>query len=276
MSQVKPCVFVTGRSCPFKIANVPFQTCQLCIEAWKTEVSLKGQQPIQVQNTPPPVPQQPQPVAIPVDTVERPVFYDEGLMEIDELLKNESIDPLDYVKLRKLQLDRMVNQKNKGKLILSLDLKEPGNVIRPVPKQYSPAPIEIKPVPVEYRSDIIEAEPVPVEIKQVQKEVKVAVVVKTMFGKQIYTSPKGWKLPKAINNKVIKSIFKLASRKKAGDIRLRAGNFKIACVSRMKGKYAIMVIDANEDFEAYEGEIERVSNLLSEAKFWATAVNQIN
>ncbi len=276
MSQVKPCVFVTGRSCPFKMTNVPFQTCQLCIEAWKTEVALKGQQPIPVQNTPPPVQQKPQPIAVPREGVKRPVFYDEGLMEIDELLKNEAIDPLDYVRLRKLQLDRMANPGYNGKLILSLDLDEPVNKIRPVPMEYRPASIEEKPVPMEIRPIPMKIEPVPVEVNPVLKKVKVAVIVKTLFGKQVYTSPKGWKLPKAINNKVIKSIFKLASRKKAGDIRLRAGDFKIACVRNMKGKFAIMVIDADEEFEAYEGEMERVSDLLAGAKFWATAVKQIN
>ena len=108
------------------------------------------------------------------------------------------------------------------------------------------------------------------------KEVNVAVIVKTAFGKQIYTSPEGWKLPKVLNDKVIDSIFKLTVRKKAEDIRLRAGKFKIACVRHMKGKFAIMIIDADEEFETYEPEMERVSNLLAGANFWATAVKQIN
>jgi hypothetical protein len=242
--------------------QVPFQTCQLCIEAWKTEVSLRGQQPIPVQSPPTPTPQNPQPINVQTEGMKRPVFYNEGLMEIDELLKNEMIDPFEYVKLRKMQLDKMTKLKNKGKLILSLDLEQPVRETRPVP-------IEVKLVP-------IQVEPVPIEIKPVLKEVKVAVIVKTLFGKQVYTSPDKWKLPKAINNKVIKSIFKLASRKKAEEIRLRAGKSKIACVRHAKGKIAIMVIDADEDFEEYNMEMERVSDILTGANFWATAVKKIN
>jgi hypothetical protein len=244
------------------MAKVPFQTCQLCIEAWKTEVALKRQQPMQVQNTPPPVQHNPQPIAVPVNDVRRPVFFDEGLREIDELLKNEAIDPLDYIRLRKLQLDRITKPRNKGKMTLSLGPDEHANAA--------------KVVPLETGTTSIEAEPKPLEAKTELKKIKVAVIVKSMLGKQVYTSPEGWKLPKTINDKVIKSIFKMTSRKKAEDIRLRAGKFKIACVRHAKDKFAIMVIDVNEEFEAYEKEIEKASGILAEANFWATAVNQIN
>ena len=63
-----------------------------------------------------------------------------------------------------------------------------------------------------------------------------ACVVKTMLGKQVYTSPEGWKLPKTINDEVINSMFKLTGQKKAEDIKLRAGEFKIACVRHARAK----------------------------------------
>ena len=50
------------------------------------------------------------------------------------------------------------------------------------------------------------------DIKPVSRRIRVAVVVKTMLGKQVNTSPEGWKLPKTINDKVINSIFKLTAR----------------------------------------------------------------
>ena len=97
-----------------------------------------------------------------------------------------------------------------------------------------------------------------------------------MLGKQVYTSPEEWKLPKTINDKVINSIFKLTGQKKVEDIKLRAGEFKIACVRHEKGKFAIMVFDADEEFETYDHEVERVSEILAGEKLWANAVKKVH
>jgi hypothetical protein len=241
MSQEKRCLFIDGRSCMFNMEKVPLQTCQLCIEAWKTEVSLKGQQPAQPQNMPAQAPSKAQPLNFSSEGKKKPVFYNEGLFEIDDLLKNDSLDPLEYVRLRKQQLDRMMNPGKHGKLVLSLDLDEP-----PVRK--------VKPLP---------------------KETKVAVVVKTFFGKKVYTSPAEWSLPEVINNKVIKSIFKLTKQKTAKEIRLRAGEYKIACIRHAKGKFAMIVIDANEEFETYDNEIERVAMVLNRPNFWVADLKKV-
>ena len=103
------------------------------------------------------------------------------------------------------------------------------------------------------------------DIKPVPRRIRVAVVVKTMLGKQVYTSPEGWKLPKTINDKVINSIFKL-----------RTGEFKIACVRHEKGKFAILVFDADEKFETYDYEIERVSDFLTGEELWANTVKKVH
>ncbi len=244
MSQEKRCLFIDGRTCLFTMEKIPLQTCQLCIEAWKTEVALKGQQPVQPQNMPTQAPKKSQSLSMPGKGSKRPVFYDEGLFEIDDLLKNESLDPLEYVRLRKKQLDRMMNPGKHGKLVLSLNLDEP-----PV-KNVKP----IRPIP---------------------REIRVAIIVKTWLGKKVYTSPVDWTLPEEINNKVIKSIFKLTKQKKAREIRLRAGEFKIACIRHAKGKFAIMVIDADEDFETYDYEIDKVSRILYRPNFWVTDLKKV-
>jgi hypothetical protein len=68
----------------------------------------------------------------------------------------------------------------------------------------------------------------------------------------------------------------LTTQKKAGNIRLRAGEFKIACVRHEKGKFAVIIIDTDEEFETYDHEIERVSEMLAGEKFWATAVKKVH
>ena len=243
MSQPKKCIFVKERPCPFNMDKVPFKTCQVCIEAWKTEVALKNRQrPQQAQNMHARAPNGAQPLTLPIVGLEESLINNERLKEIDQLLKDEAIDPMEYVRLRKEQIDNLANNASLGKPALKIDqLEEPVNDIKPVPRR-----------------------------------IRVAVVVKTMLGKQVYTSPEGWKLPKTINDKVINSIFKLTGQKKAEDIKLRAGEFKIAGVRHEKGKFAIMVFDADEEFETYDHEVERVSEILAGEKLWANAVKKVH
>lgn len=247
MSQPKQCIFVTGRQCPFKTQQVPFQTCQLCIEAWKTEVALQKQQSPQVQNipaTPMHTQNEAKPITLTAAGLGTPVMYNEGLKQIDELLKNDNIDPMEYVMLRKQQIDNLLDQATKGRESrLTIDHIEESVVN------------EIKPAP---------------------RKVRVAVVVKTLFGKQVYTSPNGWKLPKSVSDKVIKSIFKISKKKKAEDIKLRTGDYKLACIRHEKGKFAVMVIDADEEFETYQHEIESVNDLLKSEKLWAMALKKLD
>ena len=246
MSKAKPCIFVTGRQCPFKTAQVPFQTCQLCIEAWKTEVAMKRQQEAQVQTAqaaPAQTPNDMKPLSIATSNFGTPVMYDEGLKQIDDLLKDDNIDPTEYVMLRKQQLDSLMNKASNGRTsTLSID-----HIEKPVINEIKPAP----------------------------RKVRVAVVVKTFFGKQVYTSPDGWKLPKSISDKVIKSIFQFSKKKRPDEIKLRAGDYKIAGIRHEKGKFAIMVIDADEEFETYEHEIERVSEVLKSEKLWVVALKKL-
>ncbi len=152
MSQAKPCIFVNGRACPFKVEKVPFQTCQLCIEAWKTEVAIKNKRRAQqAQSLPAQAQNGAQPLSINVTGLEESVHFNEGLKEIDELLKNETIDPMEYVRLRKQQLDNLtrgaIGRKSTVKLY---QLEKPVNDIKPVPRR-----------------------------------IRVAVVVKTMLGKPV-------------------------------------------------------------------------------------------
>ena len=92
----------------------------------------------------------------------------------------------------------------------------------------------------------------------------------------VYTSPDDWKLPKSISSKVIKSIFQISKKKRPEDIKLRAVDYKIACIIHEKGKFAIMVLDSDEDFETYENEIERVAQLLKNEKMWALALKKLD
>lgn len=41
MSKQKKCIFVDTRDCPFNAAQIPFETCQVCIKAWQTETEIR-------------------------------------------------------------------------------------------------------------------------------------------------------------------------------------------------------------------------------------------
>jgi hypothetical protein len=238
MSQAKRCIFVAERSCPFQTAHVPFQTCQLCIEAWKTDVAQRSQKVQEAQINSEPI--QPLQNKLRLPTVENnhSVFYDNKLKEIDELLKNDDIDPMEYIQLRKQRVNNLVDDTKHVLRIEKID--EPVEKIPPAPR-----------------------------------ETRVAVIIKSMFGSQTYTSPNEWKLPREISGKVIDSIFKMAKKKHPEDIKLRAGNYKIACIAVEKNKLALMVLDADEEFETYDNEIDRIYEVLSKEKFWANAVKKI-
>ena len=187
---------------------------------------------------------QPEPVyskpRLRLPTVEnnQPVFYDRKLNEIDELLKNDDIDPLEYIQLRKQRVNNMVDD---DKHVLRI--KE-----RDEPEEALPA---------------------------APKKVRVAVIVKSLFGKQTYTSPNEWKLPREVSGRVVDSVFKMSKSKQPEDIKLRAGDYKIACIAAEKNKLALMILDADEDFESYDTEMDRVYEILSKEKFWANAVKNI-
>lgn len=235
MSSPKKCIFVKERVCPFQGTQVAFQTCQLCIEAWKTEVAIKKQQYQGYQTQ---VPQQPQPRGVSAPAIENngTSVVNEKLKEIDELLKNDKIDPLEYIRLRKEQVNSLIE----GKPKLGIEeVEEPPQEILPVPR-----------------------------------ETRVAVITKTLVGKKIYTAPKDWELP--ISGRVIDSIFKMTEKREASDIKLRAGEYKIACIAAEKSRIALMILDADEEFETYESEMERVYNIFRMDKTWEKAVEKIH
>ena len=73
----------------------------------------------------------------------------------------------------------------------------------------------------------------------------------------------------------LKSIFQFSKKKRPDEIKLRAGNYKLIGIRHEKSKFAIMVIDADEEFETYEHEIERVSEILKNEKYWAVALKKL-
>ncbi|MCW4012274.1 MAG: hypothetical protein NWF07_04695, partial [Candidatus Bathyarchaeota archaeon] len=193
MSKQKRCIFVKERICPFQTKQVPFQTCQICIEAWKTEVAIKKQQFQGAQMTPSYQPQPPQEghrVSLPVIENDGNGVINEKLKEIDQLLKDDKIDPLEYIRRRKEQVESLIGEKPKLRID---EIEEPPQEIRPTPKM-----------------------------------VRVAVIVKSFFRKQVFTAPENWELPETITDNVINSIFKMAEKKNISDIKLRAGEYKIA------------------------------------------------
>lgn len=186
--------------------------------------------------------QQPQPeghrVSLPAIENNGSAVINEKLKELDQLLKDDKIDPLDYIRRRKEQVESLINEKPK------LSIEE----IEETPQEIPPAP----------------------------KMVRVAVIVKSLFRKQVYTAPENWELPETISDKVINSIFKMAEKKNASDIKLRAGEYKIAGIAGEKNKIALMILDADEDFETYETEIVRVYEILRKDEKWENTLKHIH
>jgi hypothetical protein len=239
------CIFVAGRGCPYKAEQVPLKICELCIDAWKTQVAMKRQEAARAQqvhaaqgHT------QSQPMTFTAPSMGPQMDLVEGLREIDALLEEGSITPTEYVDLRKKKIESLRQR------------EETTNGSR---------------IKLEFVD-----EPVTVEIKPAPRQVRVVVVVKTMFGRQVYTSPGDWELPKSIGDKVIKSVFKLAEKKEASDIKLRAGEYKLACIRHEKDKFALMVLDVDEEFETYEYEMDRVSEVLGSEKLWVDALKKLD
>ncbi|MCB2171612.1 hypothetical protein KQH65_02610 [archaeon] len=241
MSKQKRCIFVKERICPFQATQVPFQTCQICIEAWKTEVAIKKQQLQGAQmasSYQQPPQQEGRRVSLPAIENDGSAVINDKLKEIDQLLKEDKIDPLEYIRRRKEQVESLIGEKPK----LSIE----------------------------------DVEDLPQEIRPAPKLVRVAVIVKSFIRKQVFTAPENWELPDTITDKVINSIFKMAEKKNASDIRLRAGEYKIAGIAGEKNKIALMVLDVDEEFETYEAEMMRVYEILQKNEKWDSAVRHIH
>ena len=236
----KRCIFVKERICPFQGTQVPFKTCQICIEAWKTEVAIKKQQYQSGQlgqSSQPTQPQTGKEITLPTIDENGAAVLNDKLKELDELLKKDEINPLEYIRMRKKQVESLID----GKPKLNIDdIEEPQNNIIPPPRM-----------------------------------IRVVAIVKSFLRRQIYTSPENWKLPKALSGKVIDSIFKMSENKIVSEIKLRSGEYKVAGITGERNKIALMILDADEDFESYMGEILRVSEILSKEKNWDKALKQI-
>jgi len=158
------------------------------------------------------------------------------LKEIDELFEDGQIEPGEYVRLRKEEIERLM---------------------------YDDEPA--------LRLDCLDGEAEHADPRQT----RVAVVVKSLFGKRVYTYPHGWKLPESISDVVINQMFKLADERPPGNIRIGVGDHKVACIRYAKGKVALLVIDMGEAFETYEAELVRLSRVFKEEKGWLNALKEM-
>jgi len=225
MSKQKKCIFVAGRDCPFRAPNIPFETCQVCIEAWKTETAIRKKQSEGVQAS-----KSQNSISLPAVDDSRLAIVNERFKEIDELLRKDEIEPLEFIRLRREHLN-------------SLIMEHP-----------SPDKDEKPPKP---------------------SAVRVAVITKSFLRKQIMTHPADWELPKEVSGKVIDMIFDMAEEKNARDIKLRSGGYKIACIAVEKNQIALMILEAEEEFESYQDEMQRINLILRTEKMWQDALKKL-
>ena len=224
MSNKKKCIFVAGRDCPFKAPQIPFETCQVCLEAWKTEVAILRRQ---AEGGSAVAGARQRGISLPVND-DRLAHVNERFKVIDELLKNDEIDPLEYIRLRREQVNSLIEG-------------------APVLDEKPPQP----------------------------RAVRVAVISKSFFRKQIKTHPADWELPKEVSGKVIDLIFEMAEEKAAEDIKLRSGGYKIACIAAEKNQIALIILDADEEFESYKDEMLRINLILRTEKKWQDAMKKL-
>lgn len=156
------------------------------------------------------------------------------LKEIDERLKNDEIEPMEYIRLRREHVNSLIS----GNPLPSIETSE---------KQVA-AP----------------------------RAVRVAVITKSLFRKQIHTYPVDWELPREVSMKVIDMIFDMVEDKPVRDIKLRSGGYKIAGIASMKKQLALLILDADEEFDSYEAEIDKVNLVLKTEKAWKDALMKLN
>ena len=107
------------------------------------------------------------------------------------------------------------------------------------------------------------------------RTVRVAVVTKSLFRRQVNTYPVDWELPQEVSMKVIDMIFEMVEEKPVRDIRLRSGGYKIAGIASSKNQLAVLVLDADEEFDSYEAEIDKVNLVLKTEKAWKDALEKL-
>jgi len=107
------------------------------------------------------------------------------------------------------------------------------------------------------------------------RETRLALIVKSFMGNKAHTYPEGWMLPAEINEGVVDQLLKLANAR--GDVETRAGvaGYKVAVVRHAKGKLLLMVLDGDEDFRAYEPEMQRVSKLFQGEQHWVRTLREM-
>ena len=225
MNGQRGCVFVEGRACPFPSQEIPLQTCQVCVEAWKTEASLRlgaSGEPVHAVSV-----ANAGSIAEDQETLKR-------LGELDNLFIDDNLDPEEYVRLRKSQTDRIANGSRPR---ISLDELE---VEAPEPR-----------------------------------EIRLALIVKSFMGNKVHTYPECWRLPAEINDGVVDRLLKLATDRGDEETRVGLAGYKVAVVRHAKGKLLIMVMDGDEEFQAYEPEMRRVSQLFQGEQHWVGTLREM-
>lgn len=230
VSGQRTCVFVQGRACPFPTQELPLQTCQVCVEAWKTELAMKAQ------SRAPEAPMRTLTIAHDgsvTETADAP----SKLNELDELFMADNLNPMDYVKLRKEYIDTLAANDRPR---IALDMLDEETAAPPEPR-----------------------------------ETRLVLVVRSLLGDKKHTYPEGWDVPEALSAGVIDQLFKLAENRKAEEIRAGAGGYKFACVRHGKGKMLLLVLDGDEEFETYEDELRRLSEVFKGDDHWVKTLREM-
>ncbi|MCW4048979.1 MAG: hypothetical protein NWE89_04505 [Candidatus Bathyarchaeota archaeon] len=102
MTGQRNCVFVEGKACSFQSENIPLETCKICIKAWKTDLKLRNKRVTTDQ-------QVVQSIRVASQGIENELAdTKQKLRELDDLFKDDNIEPEDYIRLRREHTSKLL------------------------------------------------------------------------------------------------------------------------------------------------------------------------
>jgi len=238
------------------VDEIPMDVCRLCIDAWKTSAEIQAltgarvipkpitiQSPVQLatQLVEPSMPEtEPTPPILELPglgTSEMDAESHRQLSELDSKFMNDKIDADEYVQQRRVIVSQLSNVKkvdtpNFG--FTTIDLDEDTDT-------------DDEPGKEAYR-----------------RILPLILIEKKRTGYSLNSYPSNFKLPKALDEKKIRSIYNLYESLGEDRILVQFDGTRIGLLGKKDSRMLCMVLDAGERFEDHEEEIRHLNDLFQE------------
>ena len=259
MNNGRRCAFITTRPCPVDVDEISLDVCRLCIDAWKTSaeiqaltgvhvvpgaVTLRGAVQAYGQVSPISQPQaQPEPSMIELNVSDAnvgDVETFERLHMLDNMFINDGIDAEDYIKRRRELVSQLSKVKSVNLPQEALDL-------------------------INLEEDL-EAYPGNDGISK--KVLPLLLIEQRKAGVKVTKIPEDLKLPHTLNEANLRSILGLYKNldKRKNLVLVQFNGTKLGVLGGKRNKILCMVLEADDDLDDYEEDIEYLTELLSETE----------